>query len=196
MARLGAQQGDVKAPQLLVQMGSQLGKTLAGARLDIGTDDHLVDNGGRLMGAHMLHQLPGIARSGDRAIFDAAGLHDLQHLLEVVQLLLNEAHHGKQQRIALQLGKDRAIRLAHGALAQDLGLLRNGVQLAIKLQFGQQMTLALGQAVAAHQTVCGECSLGFTVGVIDKQSWQTGWIPRHLHPLVRGFALQELAHGG
>ncbi len=33
MARLGAQQGDIEAAQLLVQMGRQLGKTLAGARL-------------------------------------------------------------------------------------------------------------------------------------------------------------------
>ena len=87
----------------------------------------------------------------------------------MVQLLLNEPHHGKQQRIAFQLGKDGAIRLPHAAFAQDLGLLRDGIQLAIKLQLGQQMALALGQAVAAHQTVGSECGLGLAVGVIDEQ---------------------------
>ncbi|CAJ1778897.1 hypothetical protein LMCDFJHI_00760 [Aeromonas salmonicida] len=114
----------------------------------------------------------------------------------MVQLLLDEAHHGKQQRVADQLLKHGAIGLPHAALAQDLGLLRDGIQLPIEFQLGQQMTFSLGQAVATHQAVGGERSLVLAVGVIDKQGGQMGGIARHCHPLVRGLALQKLAHGG
>ncbi len=103
---------------------------------------------------------------------------------------------GEQQGIAFELGEHASVGLAHGAFAEDLGLLGDGIQLTIKFELGQQVALLLGQAVAAHQAVGRQGGLVLAVGVIDEQGRQLGGIPRHLHPLIRGLTMQKLAHGG
>ena len=77
-------------------MRSQSRKALAASRFNQGPDNQGVDETPGFAGAHMLAQALGITRRRHMVIGNATLTHDLQHLLEMQQLLAGKLAQGIQ----------------------------------------------------------------------------------------------------
>ena len=154
MTRLGAQQRQVELLQIVVQPRRQGGKAFAGAGLDIGAADQLIDQHHRLMRAHFAPQAAGIVAGGDFDVGDIARQHHLPHLPEVMQFLFNQQNH-----VVQQLAAPRVVGLRHGAFV-DLFMQSDKIRLRppavgevfVRLQAGQQFVgVSFIRDVATHQ---------------------------------------------
>src|SRR5690606_36693869 len=98
MPRLGFAQPEVKRRYFaILQRRRERLEAFAGTRLDEGADDKDIHQPFRFAASHVTAQTLGITCRGQVPEGDAAPFHQLQHLLEVPQLLARQARHALHQ---------------------------------------------------------------------------------------------------